>query len=247
MEEMEVENATIFKFKQFDIRQEKCTMKVNTDGVLLGAWSDTTDKTMALDVGTGTGVIAIMLAQKNQNLNVTGIDIDATSCEEAKTNMLTSKFGERLSISNISVQEFAPSNKRRFDLIISNPPFFTGGTFSNNENKANVRHTTKLPHADLIRSVKLLLTNDGHFDLILPYIEGLRFIELAGQSQLYVHKMTEVKSRPEKPVERLLIRMGMNQVDACAIDNMVIHKGSGPNDYTEDFIRLTREFYLFMP
>ncbi|MBK8669193.1 MAG: methyltransferase [Saprospiraceae bacterium] len=168
-----------FRFKKFVIQQDDCTMKVNTDGVLLGAWSDISTKKNVLDIGTGTGVIAIMVAQKNEEIIAHGLEIDEIAYKQARLNMEQSPFSQRLEAIYDSLQNYCEITTHKYDLIISNPPFFSGGTFSLNENKKNVRHTIKLSHTDLLRSVKKLLTPDGHFDLILPYIEGLRFIEMA--------------------------------------------------------------------
>lgn len=236
----------VFKFKQFDIRQDQCNMKVNTDGVLLGAWSDVTSKLKALDVGTGTGVIAIMLAQKNVELHVTGVEIDLGSFSQAEYNMSHSRFSNRLTAVNASVQDYSRDSDQKYDLVISNPPFFTGGTFSYNENKANVRHTLKLSHSDLLLSVKRVLTPEGHFDVILPYIEGLRFIEIAEKYDFGAEKMTLVKSRENKNTERLLLRFSAKRQVHFQKDELIIFVGPGPKDYSEQFKALTKDFYTFL-
>ena len=236
----------VFKFKQFDIRQDQCNMKVNTDGVLLGAWSDVTSKLKALDVGTGTGVIAIMLAQKNVELHVTGVEIDLGSFSQAEYNMSHSRFSNRLTAVNASVQDYSRDSDQKYDLVISNPPFFTGGTFSYNENKANVRHTLKLSHSDLLLSVKRVLTPEGHFDVILPYIEGLRFIEIAEKYDFGAEKMTLVKSRENKNTERLLLRFSAKRQVHLQKDELIIFVGPGPKDYSEQFKALTKDFYTFL-
>jgi tRNA1Val (adenine37-N6)-methyltransferase len=234
----------VFRFKQFDILQKDSTMKVNTDGVLLGAWCDIKDRRNVLDVGCGTGIIAIMLAQKSPTILSTGLEIDETACNEATFNMLHAPFNERLKAIHMSVQDFARSSSQKFDLIISNPPFYSGGTFSLNENKANVRHTIKLSHTDLLQAVKKLLDTHGVFDLILPHIEGWRFIELAAQYDLYPVRITEVYTREHKTVERLLIRLGLRYKGDAIKDSLIIQKPGTTNDYTDEFIALTREFYL---
>jgi len=132
-----------------------------------------------------------------------------------------------------------------FDLVISNPPFFSGGTFSSNENKANVRHTIKLSHIDLLQSVKKVLLPEGHFDLVLPYLEGLRFVEMAGKYDLYLHHLTEVRSRPDRNIERLLIRLGSVKLKEPAMDTLVVYHDDSKN-YSPQFIELTKEFYLNM-
>lgn len=230
-----------FRFKQFEIVQDHCTMKVNTDGVLLGAWTDPTHCFDILDIGTGTGVIALMMAQKAEQATIVGIEIDEASSLEAESNVNNSVFRDKVKIINQSVQDFARLHPHQFDLIISNPPFFTGGTFSANENKANVRHTIKLPHGDLLLSVNSLLKPEGKFSLILPYIEGLRFIELAERSNLHVKKITEVRHRKGKNVERLLILLQKQKVE-IEKDELFIMEEDLQN-YSTEFINLTREFY----
>jgi tRNA1Val (adenine37-N6)-methyltransferase len=237
-----VKSSNSFTFKQFTIKQDKCTMKVNTDGVLLGAWTNVSKVNRALDIGTGTGVIALMIAQRNQNALITGIDIDENSSIEALENVRNSIFNEQVEIKNISIQEFAISSPYIYDLIVSNPPFFTGGTFSANENKANVRHTIKLPHGDLLNAVNLLLSPHGNFSLVLPYIEGLRFIELAERSKLYVSDITEVRHRTAKPIERLLLNFKKNK-QVINKDELYITT-DGANNYSEKFQDLTKDFYI---
>lgn len=243
---LKVGSGDIFKFKQFDIHQDRCAMKINTDGVLLGAWSDIQGKTNALDIGTGTGIIAIMLAQRSSTLASYAIEVDESAFHQACENMQRSAFSSRLFCVHQSVQEFAKTGSQKFDLIVSNPPFFSGGTFSSNENKANVRHTIKLSHTDLLMAVKSLLTDDGHFDVILPYLEGLRFIEMAAMYDFGLVKMTEVRPRIDKNIERLLIRFGMKYNGEKTVSQLIMHKSWDANDYTDEVVALTKDFYLFM-
>lgn len=238
--------SEVFRFKKFEIHQDLCSMKVNTDGILLGAWSDLDDKRDALDIGTGTGLIALMLAQRSEDLRVTGIEIDQNSFHQASENAKQSVFSSRMYIIHDSVQQYAQTATIKYDLIVSNPPFFSGGTFSANENKANVRHTIKLSHADLLISVQKLIALNGHFDLILPYMEGLRFIELAAKYDFYPTHVTEVRSKVDKPVERLLIRLAYKVQNPLTQNQLVIHQSNEANDYSVDFINLTKAFYLFM-
>jgi tRNA1Val (adenine37-N6)-methyltransferase len=237
--------SNIFRFKQFSIGQELCSMKVNTDGVLLGAWSNVADKKSILDVGTGTGIIAMMLAQRNETAIVTALDIDEYAVQQARSNFEKSVFSNRMTIRHISVQEYAQNADVVYDLICSNPPFFTGGICSNNQNKASVRHTIKLSHDDLLRSVCLLLAHKGTFDLILPYSEGLRFIRLANINGFHLKRITYVRTRHHKHIARLLISL-TNVPILTKEDHLVIHDLTEPEKYSEDYIRLTSEFYLFM-
>lgn len=215
-------------------------MKVNTDGVLLGAWANIDNIKTALDIGSGTGVIALMIAQRNTSAKITGIDIDETSCVEATENVNNSIFNNRVRILHSSIQDFAIKADQKFDLIVSNPPFFTGGTFSANENKANVRHTIKLPHGDLLHAVTNLLSVSGNFALILPYIEGLRFIELAERSNLHLSHITEVRHRAEKPIERLLINLRKVKSNPVKRELQIM---DDQEVYSDDFKNLTKDFY----
>lgn len=242
MRDLGVDTSGTFNFKKFTIVQRESTMKVNTDAVLLGAWAPMVPNGgQILDIGTGTGVIALMLAQQNPEASVIGVEIDEKSGNEAKYNAELSVFSDRVRIVIDSIQHHVSASEEKFDLIITNPPFFSGGTHSTNENKLHVRHSVKLPHNDLIRAVNHLLKQDGVFSLILPYIEGLRFVELATIAGLNLIKKTEVYSIEGKSPERLLMSFsrlpGQLEVDSLNIRDR-------NNVYTEEYKQLTREFYL---
>ncbi|MDX1941497.1 MAG: methyltransferase [Saprospiraceae bacterium] len=236
--------AKPFYFKQFAIHQDRCAMKVGTDGVLLGAWADVENAKTVLDIGTGSGVIAVMLGQRNTQSYIHGIEIDPDAFEQAKENMQNAPWAERLNAFHTSIQDYAKSCMQRYDLIVSNPPFFSGGTFSDNQDKNNVRHTIKLPHGDLLAAVRTLLHDNGKFCVILPFIEGLRFQELAKHYHLYCNKIMEVYPKVEKPVERLL--MQFEKSEKTLEKEKIIMRNEGINEWTEDYIRLTGAFYLYM-
>lgn len=218
-------------------------MKLNTDGVLLGAWAGVGVFNQALDIGAGTGVIAIMIAQRFPDCRrIVAVEIDDKACLDAQTNAVSSPFADRIEIINSSIQDFSLESKESFDLIISNPPFFTGGTFSANENKANVRHAIKLPHGDLLLAVSKLITNDGRFALILPYIEGLRFIDLAKRYSLNAARVTQVLSKDGRPVERLLIELSKENKNPVLSQLIIQHEDS--DQFHESYINLTKDFYL---
>lgn len=234
-----------FHFKQFSIYQDNCAMKVGTDGVLLGAWVDTQDTHAILDIGTGTGVIAIMLAQRNQKAIVHGVEVDEASNIQAQQNMDNSPYAERLHSYLIDIQTYGKITDRKYDLIVSNPPFFTGGTLSATQDKTNVRHTVKLPHGDLLHAVKSLLTKEGKFCVILPLIEGLRFKELAERVGLFCTKMTEVRPRTEKAVERLLLQF--ENIEKPIVQNaLVIQARDGRHDFTDEYINFVKDFYTIL-
>jgi len=234
-----------FRFKAFTLDQDDYVMKVNTDAVLLGAWSDAMFKKRALDIGTGTGVIALMLAQRHPELAVDAIDIEPAAAVLALQNFSKSPWESRLMSYGVSVQEFALTTGFSYDLIVSNPPFFTGGTLSSHEHKSKVRHTVKLPHADLLHSVRKLLTSDGHFDVVLPNVEGIRFAEIAEKYQLYIHRLIEINPTPDKPVERLLMRFGKNKVIEKR-ESAVLLNTPKDKDFTDWYRNLTKDFYLFL-
>jgi tRNA1Val (adenine37-N6)-methyltransferase len=232
-----------FRFKQFAIHQDRCAMKIGTDGVLLGAWADVEGAQYALDIGTGSGVIAIMLGQRAPQMLVHGVEIDATAYEQAADNMRAAPWASRMQVFHAAIQDYAAApSVENYDLIVSNPPFFTGGVFSYNQARNSVRHTVKLPHSDLLGAVRSLLSDQGRFCLVLPYIEGLRFQELASSYHLYCTRVTEVHSKAGKPIERLLMQFEKRQKDT-QIDKLVILIGDN-NEWTEEYRRLTGEFYL---
>ena len=183
----------VFKFKEFEVIQDGSTMKVGTDGVLLGAWASVNFAKEILDIGTGTGVIAMMLAQRTGSAAVHAVEIDELAFLQAAENFKNAPWADRLRCFHMSIQDFASATEQRYDLIVSNPPFFTGGTLSDNSDKVSVRHTIKLPHGDLLLSVRQLLKKNGKFCVVLPYLEGLRFKEMAQTSGLFCNKATGVK------------------------------------------------------
>lgn len=234
-----------FQFKKFSIHQERCTMKVGTDGVLLGAWAEVGEATRILDIGAGTGVIAIMAAQRAPGALVDAVEIDEAAFLQSTENMTRCPWSDRLRVFHLPVNDFALSSNTRYDLILSNPPFFTGGTFSPEDGRNDVRHTIKLSHGDLLGSVRRLIAPQGRFALILPYIEGLRFRELAETYHFYCTRITEVRSKAGKPIERLLMEYSPNVPEQIEQTDLIIQH-EGINDWTEDYKKLTGDFYLYM-
>lgn len=240
----EVKVSKPFFFKQFEIKQDQCLMKVGTDGVLLGAWAATQDTKHLLDIGTGTGLISIMLAQRSTEAQVDAVEIDEHACQQAQENIAASPWANRITAFPEAIQDFARSSTTKYDLIVSNPPFFSGGTFSNNQKRANVRHTVKLPHGELLIAVRSLLAKTGKFCVILPFIEGLRFEEIAKTYNLYCTRKTEVHPKKDKSIERLLLQFERSE-QTCVVNQLIIQK-EARNDWTDDYIALTKDFYLKM-
>lgn len=232
-----------FKFKQFEVAQDSSAMKVNSDGVLLGAWVDVDQAQNILDIGTGTGVIALMSAQKNPSAQIVGIEIDEDSCVQAESNFKNSPWSEKLSLVSDPIQKYGKESEIQFDHIISNPPFFSGGTLSENQPKNIVRHTVKLSHGDLLLAIRRLLAPNGRVSIILPVIEGLRFMEIVQRNRFHVARKTLMRPRVEKPAERILFEFRLEEVESCSSDEIVMYSGDTKN-YTEQYRVLTKDFYL---
>lgn len=220
-------------------------MKVGTDGVLLGAWADTAGAKSILDIGTGTGVIAIMLAQRAPEATVCGVEIEEDSYLQAAENMANSPFAQRMEAQKKSIQDFAKLSRDSFDLIVSNPPFFTGGTLSINQDKLSVRHTVKLSHGDLLQAVRKLLSKNGKFCAILPNIEGMRFREIAKTYNLHCTKQTSVFPIKDRPVERLLLQFELESKPVVE-DELTILKSGNANDWTDEYTVMAKDFYVKM-
>ncbi len=234
-----------FLFKQFQIFDDECAMKVGTDGVLIGAWADAQDRQKILDIGTGIGLIAIMMAQKNPNAKIDAIDIDEAAYRQALKNVAACKWAKNISVHHQKVQDFATSNNRySYDAIVCNPPFFNNGTASDQWQRQIARHTNALSFEDLLNAVWSLLASDGQFSLILPGLEGLAFQEMARAKGLFLSRCTEVQSKKDKPVERLL--MEFQKKEAKWIKEELVIQLEGRNDWTPAYMELTKEFYLKM-
>ena len=232
-----------FRFKQFTIRHDRSSMKVGTDGVLLGAWAgmgwDIRDGKY-LDVGTGTGLIALMLAQRFPTASIEGIDIDDASLEQAKENIEKSVFGTRITLQK---QDFSDINSfsNKYNLIVSNPPFYTEDTLSGNKTRDMARHASFLPFETLVENAAKLLTENGHFSVIIPYQSAPDFISLCAINRLYLTRRTDVRSSLRKPFKRTLLEFGKTilPVDATTL---TLHDEHGQR--TPDYTQLTAPFYL---
>ena len=203
-----------FDFKQFSIKQDRCAMKVGTDAVLLGAWAANTmhdaQGTMhVLDIGTGSGVIALMLAQQFAKAQITGIDIDETAIRQAQANFAKSPWSERLSAQCISLQEFTlhPTPLHPYSLITSNPPYFRSSLACPDPTRHQARHTDTLSYDELIRCSAVLLAPNGVLALVLPGEAQEDILTLAAREGLYPWRLTHVVTSPNKPAKRILIAL----------------------------------------
>lgn len=234
--------APIFRFRQFSVAQQSAAMKVNTDGVLLGAWADVSGARRILDVGAGTGVIALMLAQRNAAAQIDAVEIDALSAQEARENVQNSPWRHRITVYGQSFQSFAAQNAARYDLVVSNPPYFTKALLPPSEIRKRTRHTEELPHEELLSGVKKILQPDGAFCVVLPFTEGLAFIEQSAAHQLFCTHQTAVSGKMGKAPKRLLLHFSAAPAPVKK-DALIIHRSDG--SYTPGYKALTGAFYLF--
>lgn len=230
-----------FQFKQFRIIQEKAAMKVGTDAVLLGAWADVSGAQKVLDVGTGTGVIALMIAQRS-DAKITAIEIEKHAASEAAKNAKNSPWPDQISVQNISFQDFAAQCDKKYDCIVSNPPYFSNNLKSASKNVAMARHSNLLSLIDLAQGASKLLSENGTISLILPVEPALKFADLAAKYHLYLNRLTEVSSTHKHPTHRHLIEFSRKQVPLKR--NVLSIRTENGNEYTSDYKNLTRHFYL---
>lgn len=231
-----------FRFKQFTIHHDRCAMKVGTDGVLLGAWGCVEGKRI-LDIGTGTGLIALMAAQRNPEAEVLGIDIDEEAVLQAKENMDESPFRSRLECILQDVLTFEP--EMRFDAILCNPPFFTEDTLPDDKGRALARNNKSLPFPQLIREVASLLADKGTFSVIVPFDLAKEIVSLCLNENLHLIRRCIVRTKATKPPRRALLEFAHNV--QSSMSNVQYHELCLMNpdgSRSEAYKLLTEEFYL---
>jgi len=215
-------------------------MKVGTDGVLLGAWADVTTASQILDIGTGSGLIALMLAQRTaDDVSIDAVEINEDACNQAKENATNSPWPEKIQFYNSPIQKFEPSIK--YDLIVCNPPYFANSLKSDDFGRNQSRHNQSLSFTDLLRAVKRLIAPTGKFCVIVPYAEGMDLIIEAGKMSLFCAKKLAVKSRPGKPTERLLLQFSPNS-NTINDGLLLIHNQDGKCN--SEYLDLVSPYYL---
>lgn len=234
-----------FKFKQFEIHQEECAMKIGTDGVLLGAWTHVDGTPSVLDIGTGTGLLALMMAQKGAG-EVVALEIEPQACQQARTNISHSLWCDRITVLCDDFKHFSTANPPRFDCIISNPPYFTQSRPSPSSTRTMARHDDLLPAEVLLKGVKRCLAEKGLFSCILPVEKQQNFIITALSFQLYLSKRCEVKTVSHKPCSRVLLEFSNSHVQQS--ENHILTLYDTDRNKTPEYDTLTRDFYLdFIP
>jgi tRNA1Val (adenine37-N6)-methyltransferase len=230
-----------FAFKQFKILQDKCAMKVGTDAVLLGSWVNASNAKTILDIGTGTGIISLMLAQKS-GARIDAIDIEMNAYIQATENVNNCKWKDHIEVHHISLQQFAKESDHKYDLIVSNPPYFIDSSKASEESRTNARHTDQLPYNDLLDGVLKLLGPAGKFYVILPTKESELFREAAEKNKLFLTKLTRIITRTDKPEKRMMMRYEFIQ-RAFSEDSITIEKDER-HSYTDEYKELTKDYYL---
>jgi len=230
-----------FAFKQFTVRHDRCAMKVGTDGVLLGAWTDLSHSRRILDIGTGTGLIALMLAQRCMDARITAIDLDSAAVEQAQENIQASPWKDRIEALQQDICTYHPNGT--FDTIVSNPPYFIDSLKCPDGQRSTARHTDTLDADRLIGKVSELLSPDGSFSIILPAEQTEDLIRVADEKRLYPSRQTRVITRPGLSPKRIL--MEFRKISTVfQPDELVIELER--HVYSEEYIALTKEFYLKM-
>lgn len=234
----------MFQFQRFTIHQDQCAMKVGTDGVLLGAWAQGGER--VLDIGTGTGVIALMMAQRYAEAHVVAVDIDEAAVRQARQNADASPFGDRVEVVLSSIQDYATSCSlsfgegrgdvpAHFDSIVCNPPFFVDSLKAPDQQRSLARHADTLPFAELMRAAYRLLSDDGELSLVIPFDYRRRLDDEAFLCGFFPSRVCAVRTKSTKPVRRYLLAYRKRPCP-CLHDELTI----GDARYQQ----LTRDFYL---
>ncbi|MBN8643062.1 MAG: methyltransferase [Flavobacteriales bacterium] len=235
----------MFQFKQFSIHQDRCAMKIGTDAVLLGAWCPIDNKPFSiLDIGAGTGILSLMLAQRTSAEQIDAIEIDEDAYEQCVENFEASPWSDRLFCFHAGLDEFVDEPEDEYDIIISNPPFYSENYKTDNDSRDLARFQDALPFEELVDAASLLLSENGIFAVIIPFKEEERFIDLCAEAELFPVKVTRVKGSHTTPIVRSLLAFKRYELSVLEADELVIEINR--HEYTDDYINLTKEFYLKM-
>jgi len=234
-----------FQFKQFKVNQDRCAMKIGADSVLLGAWCPIDNNPFSvLDIGAGTGILSLMLAQRSNALQIDAIEIDENAYEQCVENFESSPWGDRLFCFHAGLDEFVEEPEDKYDLIVSNPPFYSEDFKTGNEQRDLARFQDAMPFEDLVEAAHLLLSENGIFAVIIPFKEEEKFINLCGNFELFPIKVTRVKGTPNTPIKRSLLAFKRYELSILTADELIIE--TARHQYTEDYMDLTKDFYLKM-
>lgn len=231
-----------FQFKQFSIQQEKTAMKVGTDGVLLGAWTSLDfNPNSILDIGAGTGLIALMMAQRSNAETIDAIELNDDAYEQTVENFENSDWADRLFCYHASLQEFSDEIEEKYDFIVSNPPFYTSTYKELPEERAMARHSESLTYNELLESASKLLSEKGNCAFIIPFVEEENFIKIAEENNLYPNRITRVKGAVNTAVKRSLLQFSFVKTEMTPME---LTLELSRHNYTEEYKSLVQEFYL---
>lgn len=237
----------VFRFKEFEVKHSKSAMKIGTDAVLLGAWTSIEDNVNSiLDVGAGTGILALQLAQRSHAETIDAVELDPDAFEECVANFENSPWGDRLFCYHAGFTEFYSEMDDKYDLIISNPPYFSEQPKFEVQNTARekARFQEHLSFEDLLLGVSILLSENGEFSVVLPFSEQEKFISVANDYQLYPSSLLNVKGSPSSLIKRTLLKFRRNKTESISRKELIIEHSR--HDYTLDYIDLVKDFYLNM-
>lgn len=230
-----------FQFKQFNIQDENSAMKVGTDAVVLGSFINPKNTSCILDIGTGSGIIALMMAQKSSAI-IDAIDIDFGSIQDANFNFENSAWGNQLNAIQTSLSGFVKQSNDKYDLIVSNPPFFNNSLKSPSERKNLSKHTSTLSHKNLMKGVKNLIATDGIFTVIIPFDQMRSFLNIAFIEHFFCSRKLVIYPTPNKPANRVILELSSIKVNNPKEESLTIRDIS--SNFTEQYKSLTQDFYL---
>jgi tRNA1Val (adenine37-N6)-methyltransferase len=231
-----------FQFKEFSIDQDRCAMKIGTDGVLLGAWTSIEDPYSILDIGAGTGILALMLAQRSDAEQIDALEIDEDAYEQCVDNFENSPWADRLFCFHAALDEFVEEMKdEKYDLIISNPPFYTEDYKSGDTARNMARFAEALPFEELIKFASELLSDEGSFAVIIPYSEEECFLKLSEQVNLFPNRITRVRGTESTPLKRSLLQLSFTE-KPFSFNELILEESR--HQYTKDYQKMVTPFYL---
>ncbi|PHM69247.1 tRNA1(Val) (adenine(37)-N6)-methyltransferase [Xenorhabdus sp. KJ12.1] len=232
-----------FTFKQFFVGHDKCAMKVGTDGVLLGTWAPVDNRKNCLDIGCGSGLIALMIAQRSGNdTAIDAVELDEDAAMQAIENIAQSPWPDRIRVYRQDIHDFAVRSEIRYDLIVSNPPYFEPAIACRNEARNQARYTEALTHQGLLDCVEQLITPNGLFCVVLPYGIGELFEKMAIECGWFPHYRLNIRDRLDKPLHRLLLGLS-RQRQEIQVSELMIRAADGT--YSNEFQQLVKDFYLY--
>ena len=233
-----------FQFKEFSVNQDRCAMKIGTDGVLLGAWATLDFNPFSiLDIGAGTGVLSLMMAQRSNAEVIDAIEIDDDAYEQCVDNFESAPWGDRLFCYHAALQEFTEEIDDQYDLIISNPPFYSEDYKTEDKQRDLARFQDAMPFEHLIEAVAKLLSKEGKFVVVIPYSEEEKFLNLASKSGLFANNILHIQGHETSNIKRSLIELSFRESEILT-KKLIIE--TSRHQYTEDYINLTKDFYLKM-